>query len=230
MNAVSFADVVSMIAFGIALGLVLFAPAHRDGIVSPASRTFLALAAGLYVFVGISNVLEHAGITAFFDRFEDYAELLFLPLFAYFLHTMAETSRFEEIAREQRALRRSQDLMTGIVETSPAGILVLDPAGGITFANDQARSVLGLTDDRDSIRLRTPGWTVRPAGMPEAQYDPDLRIISAGVAVSNVPLEVRWPDGRLTRLAVSVAPMADEADAVGGSVVAFLETQDAPGA
>lgn len=224
MNAVAFADVVSTVGFGIALGVVLAAPSRKTGLVSPTSKTFLVLAMGLYLFVGVSNLLEHTGIIALFDRFEDYAELLFLPLFAYFVHSMAETRRFEGIARDQRALRRSHELTMSIVETTPAGIMVVDPAGRVTFANDRARSVLRLTDDPDSVWLHTPGWTVRPAGIPDVEEHPDLRIIASGVAVSDVPIEVIWPDGRLTRLAVSVAPLADDAEVLGGSVVAFLET------
>ena len=44
-------------------------------------------------------------------------------------------------------LRRERDLIGRIMETSPVGIVVADQLGKITFANQQAEKILGLTKD-----------------------------------------------------------------------------------
>ena len=44
-------------------------------------------------------------------------------------------------------LRRERDLIGRIMETSPVGIVVADQSGKITFANQRAEKILGLTKD-----------------------------------------------------------------------------------
>ena len=51
--------------------------------------------------------------------------------------------------RAEQNLRRERDLISRIMETSPVGIVVTDDAGKITFANQCAEKILGLTQDGD---------------------------------------------------------------------------------
>ena len=53
--------------------MALLAP-FDSPLVTKSVRVVFVGAMSLYAFVGVSNVLEHAGITAFFDLYEDFAE------------------------------------------------------------------------------------------------------------------------------------------------------------
>ena len=81
--AVEIANVVSMLAFGAALVIVLSIRAEPGDHSSAAPSSRSPRAMGLYVFVRAVQRLEWAGITAALDPYEDYSELLFLPLMAY---------------------------------------------------------------------------------------------------------------------------------------------------
>jgi PAS domain S-box-containing protein len=73
---------------------------------------------------------------------------------------------FQEDVTERVELERSEreehELLEGLFEASPAGILVLDTAGGIIRANEAAETVLGL--DRSTLLGReydAPTWEIR---------------------------------------------------------------------
>ena len=78
-------DSVSTLGFVQAL---IFALQISKDKISSTSRLFLGFSASLYILVGISNVLEHLNIAPFFDRYEDYLEILFIPFFMFFLFSL----------------------------------------------------------------------------------------------------------------------------------------------
>lgn len=147
MNWIAIADVISTLAFASALLFVAAIPYKTPKIGKLFKYTLLA-AISLYVFVGVSNVLEHAGITAFLDTYEDFAEVLYVPLVAYVLYSRAAAERLVEAQRDEAAIRREHELLMGVVETTPAGILIADEEGGVIFENELAREILGIARPR----------------------------------------------------------------------------------
>ena len=89
MNAaVVVLDVISMVAFLIAGAMALFT-SYETPLVTRSVRYVFVAAMWLYAFVGVSNVLEHAGITRASILWEDYAEITFIAALAYIASTMA---------------------------------------------------------------------------------------------------------------------------------------------
>ncbi|MBN1220916.1 MAG: GAF domain-containing protein [Anaerolineae bacterium] len=111
------------------------------------------------------------------------------------------------------AAPREHEVMTRLMETSPAGITLVDRQGRITFANQRAESVLGLT--RDQITSRTynaPVWHItdyegRP--FPDEQL-PFARVMATKQPVYDVRHAIQWPDGRRGLLSINGAPLFDE--------------------
>ncbi len=153
------ADVISTVAFVIAGLMALLAP-FDSPLVTKSVRVVFVGAMSLYAFVGVSNVLEHAGITAFFDLYEDFAEILFVPALAYVASTMYQNQQIDSQQKAARVMRQQNDLLLNIVDTVPGGILVVGPTGAVTFANEGAERLLGMTSDSGGSVSITPSWTL----------------------------------------------------------------------
>ena len=84
--------------------------------------------------MGAFNVLEHAGVTSYLDRFEDYLEIVFASffmVFVYSVHVGADLRRREEA---EASLRESERQYRTLVEAVPHGILEYDLHGTIVFS------------------------------------------------------------------------------------------------
>ena len=159
-------------------------------------RVVFVGAMSLYAFVGVSNVLEHAGITAFFDLYEDFAEILFVPALAYVASTMYQNQQIDSQQKAARVMRQQNDLLLNIVDTVPGGILVVGPTGAVTFANEGAERLLGMTSDSGGSVSITPSWTLLDPRVRARR--PRLRRSPSGGTLTRTPLFARWPDGTQT--------------------------------
>ncbi|MHB0866808.1 MAG: PAS domain S-box protein [Thermoleophilia bacterium] len=116
-------------------------------------------------------------------------------------------------------------LLAKILETSPAGITVVDAAGRITFANHKAETILGLARSEITSRVyNAPEWritTLAGGEFPDAEL-PFQRVKETGKPVEDVRHAIVWPDGRTVCLSINAAPLTD---ALGGfaGMVATLE-------
>jgi len=211
------ADVLSLVGFAAAFVLALSIRIDSPLVTKPVRYVFAA-AMTLYLLVGISNVLEHTGVTAMFDPYEDYAEILFMPAMAWvasavYLHHQIEIQR-----GLARTMSSQNDLLLSIVDTVPGGVIVLDPAGGISFANRSAERILGLRSDSLGTLHLTPSWTLRD---PMTGRGVTLRDIAGAGEIVRRPYVAEWPDRRSTALTLSATPMGGDNGSPGGSVVAF---------
>ena len=211
------ADVISLLAFSIALVVTLTAKTDSP-LITRSVRFVFAAAMGLYVLVGISNVLEIAGITAHFDRYEDYLELLFMPAIAWTASAIYLNRQIETQRRLARSMRSQNDLLLSIVDTVPGGIIVLDIAGGIAFSNQGAERILGLQSDTGGSLHLTPSWTLRN---PLSGQNVTLSDIATAGIIVRRPYIAEWPDRRSTSLTLSATPMYGRDGEFEGSVVAF---------
>jgi len=117
-----------------------------------------------------------------------------------------------ERKRSEEALRAERDLLDGILATSVAGILVVDPSGRVHFMNSRAEAVLGLTRDMLGDRTDLPaGWRFRtPSGalLPESAR-PARRVVATGEPVQDARIVLERPDGEYLFLTVNAAPLRD---------------------
>ncbi|MBU2522403.1 MAG: DUF1311 domain-containing protein [Proteobacteria bacterium] len=103
-NIITIIDIISTCAFGVAL---LFAVRIPRSIMDQPSKTFLALSLGIYVFVGLSNILEHGQITDYLDRYEDYVEIFFPLFFLYFIYSVITRQELNNREQAEKALRKT---------------------------------------------------------------------------------------------------------------------------
>jgi PAS domain S-box-containing protein len=133
------------------------------------------------------------------------------------LAQIAERKQAEEL------LRRERDLVARIMDTSPAGIVVVNREGQISFANPRAEQVLGLTRDQITVRMyNAPEWRVTDYH-GNAFRDEDLpfrQVMRTGRPVYDIRQAIQGPDGQRVLLAINAAPLVDEAGQADGMVAA----------
>lgn len=224
--AVAAFDVGGLLAFGFAFVLVcLTRLAEPRDVLARVAKVCLLFALGVYVFAMLSNVLEHLAITDALDPFEDYLEILFAPFLLYSIFTMSMKQRQDAMAASQRAALASQQMMLAVLDSAPAGIIVLDSGGRITFSNAAAKEILDLDEDEGGT-FTTPGWSVRVADSEPAN---DFReLLPSGPGAGGVPVTVEWPNGWRIALAVHAEELGDSTGGIGGIVATFLPPSARP--
>jgi PAS domain S-box-containing protein len=133
----------------------------------------------------------------------------------------------EQIAEREQAeaaLRRERDLVARIMDTSPAGITVVNREGQVIFADPRAEQVLGLVRDQLMGRLyNDPEWRIvdyQGLTLPDEAL-PFQRVMYTGKPVYDIRHAIERPDGRRVLLAINAAPLLDEAGQVDGMVAAI---------
>ncbi len=105
------------------------------------------------------------------------------------------------------------DLLTRVLEVSPVGIVVVEPSGEITTANERATEILGL--ERGEITDRTydhPEWHIfyeDGTPIPESEH-PVTRVLETGEPVLGFEHWIELPDGSRRWLSSHSAPVLDD--------------------
>ena len=121
----------------------------------------------------------------------------------------------------EEALQQEKDLLRRIIETSPAGITIVNHRGRITFANPQAEKVLGLS--KKAITERTynqPAWHITDNDgnpLPDEKL-PFSLVMATGQPVQDVRHAIEWLDGRRVFLSINAAPLFTHSGEVSGMV------------
>jgi hypothetical protein len=124
--------------------------------------------------------------------------------------------------RAEERLRRERDLISRIMTTSPVGIVVADQAGKITFANQRAKEILGLTKDAiDSRTCSVLDWGVTDAeGHPlTGQLLPLKQVLESGQPVQEICHALDFPNHRRVLLSTNATSLFDVAGKIDGMVV-----------
>ena len=139
------------------------------------------------------------------------------PLFAGIVRDITEREALES------ELRTERELLEGVFDTSPVGIVVVDADGDIIRANRAAEAELGLT--RSEIVSRTyadPDWEAFDLDgepVPDAEL-PAGRVLRTGEPVEDYRHGIRV-DGETRWISVNAAPMTDDGEV--SAVVASVE-------
>ncbi len=118
------------------------------------------------------------------------------------------TGRKEAVALAAES-RRVQNLM----EVSPAGIVYVDAAGAVTYANHRAEELLGLSRSELAGRAyNAPAWrSTKPDGTPfPGEEEPFVRVRQTKRPVVNVEQVIEWPNGRRITLSINGAPLLSD--------------------
>jgi PAS domain S-box-containing protein len=122
-------DVISTVGFGIAL---LLAFRIQKNLLGHPSRFFLCLFLFVYILAGTTNILRHSGLTTLLDRYEYYAQLLFPPLFLFFIFPIFSLYVFSVFMKHdfatrikaEASLKESEAKYRNLFEDSLEGICV----------------------------------------------------------------------------------------------------------
>ncbi len=219
MNIIAIINLVGLAGFGIAIATVAFIPVRSRGF-GPSLKWSMLAAFGLYAFVSLSNVLQYTGITERLDMFEDYTEVLFVPLIAYILYARATEEQIEAVRAAERAIRTEHDLITSIVDTTPTGILVVDDRGFVSFANDRARSMVSLTPAEGEDGMY---WCTPCTGAPDVTEGGRLSLaaVAKRAPLTNLRQSIETAGSKM-HMSISATPLLSEE----GCVRAVLALED----
>jgi diguanylate cyclase (GGDEF)-like protein/PAS domain S-box-containing protein len=125
----------------------------------------------------------------------------------------------------EQAERLGRQRLTGILETAPDGIVIVDINGRITFANPSAERLLGRSfSDLANRHYNAPEWRISaPDGSPSPDVDLAFaQVMKTGQPIYNLEYAFSHPDGRRVLLSVNAAPLPG-ADGRMAEVIVTLE-------
>lgn len=113
----------------------------------------------------------------------------------------------------QDKLHEEHELLTMIMNTSVAAITVVNIDGQITYANDSAQQILGLSISQIKERsYDDPEWHATDIeGNPWPDEKQPFRVVmDTGKPVFDIQHAIVWPDGERKILSINGAPIKDE--------------------
>ena len=135
---------------------------------------------------------------------------------------MAAVRDLSERREAERVVRREQDLVRAITQTSPVGIVTLNAAGKIIFANPRAERILRLNrSELYGRRYNDVRWHITDlhgAPYPE-ELLPFRQVVQSEKPVYDSRHMINHADGVRTVLSMNAAPLFDESGALSDVVV-----------
>jgi PAS domain S-box-containing protein len=139
-------------------------------------------------------------------------------------------SRARDAEERRDELRRERDLRERIVDTSPVGIVVVDPDGAIRSANEHAAEIVGLPPD-ELTEFDDPNHPMFEATDSEGnRVDDDStvfrRILATDEPVYDVERQLTSADGERIWISVNGAPLRAPSGDVDAVVLAFEDVTE----
>lgn len=134
---------------------------------------------------------------------------------------------FSDISRHKAAeaeLKKKNELITKLMETSPVGIVTLDRTGAISYANKRAEEILRLSKSNITTRAyNAPAWTISALDggpFPEDQLPFNL-VKNTGKTVFNNRHAITNPDGTRIALSIHASPIHGDDGSFEGMIAAI---------
>ena len=135
------------------------------------------------------------------------------------------TGTIQDVTQKHRmkaALKRENELLDRVFETSPSAIAILNHDGEFVRVSTRAEQILGLQDvDITGRAYDAPEWSVMtPAGDPlPPEALPFARVRDSQESVIGMQHAIEWPDGSRRLLSVSGAPLFGNDGSFAGAVM-----------
>ena len=147
MNLIVLLDCISTLGFGVAF---FFVPRVKRENIFHQARYLLFALMGIYFFVGITNIMEHTGLTALFDQYEEYLEIVFTPFFLFFMYSMIAKLNLNKRQEDENALKKAlhrteteQSKSNAIIAAIGDGISIQDTDLTVLYQNDRHKQLVG---------------------------------------------------------------------------------------
>ncbi len=129
-----------------------------------------------------------------------------------------------EQRKAERALLEERILLRRVMETSPVGIVLLDPNGAVLFLNRFAEETLGLSlEEAEGRRYDDLGWTISTLDGGDHGYGDRVvaQVLGSGSPVSDVLIAIESEGGHRILVSVSAAAVRDPQGEDRGMVAIF---------
>ncbi|MCL4560980.1 MAG: GAF domain-containing protein [Chloroflexi bacterium] len=145
--------------------------------------------------------------------------------------TVLQGVMFDITEREQmqESIRQERDLMRAVMRTNPAGIVVLDRAGRITFANARAEALLGKPAENLLQRsYADPTWNIASFdGNPLKEAElPFSLAVERGRPVYDMSFAIQVGEHERKLLSANSAPLRDAMGEITGVVTTLEDITD----
>ncbi len=131
------------------------------------------------------------------------------------LDGIRETEKRRDV---EEALRQANERLTGIIQASPAGIVVLDGAGIVQGWNPTAEQMYGYTQE-EVVGHFLP--TV--PGEKETELRQNIATVMAGNSISFLEAQRQHKDGHLVDVSITTAPLKDKTGTIIGLVALYTD-------
>lgn len=124
----------------------------------------------------------------------------------------------------EEKLMQERDIIAKLMETSPAGITVVNPEGKIVFANARAEHIFGLPRSQITSRqYNAPAWkSMDVNGRPLEDEELIFRqVLKSGEPIYDYQQMVERPDGKKVVLSINGAPLLNTDGTISGIVFAI---------
>ena len=212
-------NVVVALSFLTALILLESLPLRKGGFGYGGFKLVMGIALAIYVFDGVSHILQFGGVTGAFGVYEDYIEILFIPLVAMGTLAGRVDEQLRDVRRQARVLTAEHDMLMRVVDTTLTGIAMVDASGRVEFVNERGRTLLGLAADPVTGGYGPPPWVLTSHDAPNPVSDFSRYVVPTPLRDAECTL--RWPDGHSVPLTISATPVAAVDGSVTGAVLAF---------
>lgn len=126
----------------------------------------------------------------------------------------------------EQELEKERNLFQKLTQSSPVGIAIIDSEGQITFANEQAEKILGLTKDNiTELRYNDAKWKITDLDgnpFPEEEL-PFMQVKKEEQAVYDVEHAIEWPDGERRILSINAAPLKNKNGELEGIIASLAD-------
>lgn len=211
-------DLGAVVTFLVAMLLVLPVKVQRSDWLGVSLKYTLLAALSVYFLVGMSDTLGNLGLGESLEFLEDYTESLYPVLALFVVFIVFSAQQYADAVRTQNALASTHGLMMDVVDGVVSGILFLDDAGNIAFANAAAKDALDLVENPSTGQIIAPAWA---AVEIDGSRMSGLGTLVGPHAYKGRSLTLVWDTGWRLPLYVSGQPLHDGRGGIGGFVMSF---------
>jgi PAS domain-containing protein len=248
-------DIIPLLAFTLAFVALMLIPVRPGGAFNRAAKFFFGASIFCYLLSALASIMGHVVNTPWFAAVAgagapaasaailtslqpvvDAVEVLWVPFILFGVYSLYALQQLNDALAAQHAMTQASEMLESVVETTPAGIMVLNDVGHVTFANTEARRLLDIDDDDAAATIRNPGWRIHLGDDRPDGYRPDFAALLRPEPFADQLVVVEWPNGWRRRLSVNTAlfgGVAGDAAGVAGVVATFVEREpwrNVPGA
>jgi len=223
-------DIIPLLGFTAALIAVLLIPVRQGGLFSRAAKLFFVASIMCYFISSGASILGHFNlVSAEVNSVMPLVEVLWVPFILFGVYALYSNQQLHDSVAARHEVLQAGAMLESVMDTAPAGVVVLDAKGAITFANPEARRLLDMDDaatrERDGLK-----WSVyigdQDAFDPRREMPSDFGGLLRAEPMRNESVTVSWPNGWRRSLQVNTTPFRDaESGEVTGAVVAFVERE-----